>query len=49
MISNSILAGMPTSSIMLISAHKSLKVFQSYVRINQKQNAEALASHSFFS
>jgi integrase len=49
MISNSILAGMPTSSIMLISAHKSLKVFQGYVRINQKQNADALASHTFFS
>jgi site-specific recombinase XerD len=48
MISNSILAGLPTSSIMLISAHKSLKVFQSYVRINQKQNADALANHSFF-
>jgi integrase len=48
MISNSILAGLPTSSVMLISAHKSLKVFQSYVRINQKQNAEALAKHTFF-
>jgi integrase len=48
MISNSILAGMPTSSIMLISAHKSLKVFQGYVRIDQKQNADNLASHSFF-
>ncbi len=48
MISNSILAGIPTSAIMLMSAHKSLKVFQGYVRINQQQNAKALADHSFF-
>ena len=48
MISNSILAGIPTSAIMLMSAHKSLKVFQGYVRINQQQNAAALANHSFF-
>lgn len=48
MISNSILKGIPTPSIMLISGHKSLKVFQSYVRINQQQNAEALQQHSFF-
>jgi site-specific recombinase XerD len=48
MISNSILAGLPTSSIMLISAHKSFRVFNSYVRINQRQNADALSKHSFF-
>ena len=48
MISNSILNGIPTPSIMLISGHKSLKVFQSYVRINQQQNADALQQHSFF-
>ena len=48
MISNSILAGIATPQIMLMSAHKSLRVFQSYVRIDQVQNAEKLASHSFF-
>lgn len=48
MISNCILEGIPTPSIMLISAHKSLKVFQGYVRLNQVQNAEALSQHSFF-
>jgi hypothetical protein len=48
MISNCILEGISTSSIMLISAHKSLKVFQGYVRLNQVQNADALAEHSFF-
>lgn len=48
MISNCILDGIPTPSIMLISAHKSLKVFQGYVRLNQVQNAEALSQHSFF-
>lgn len=48
MISNCILEGIPTPSIMLITAHKSLKVFQGYVRMNQVQNAEALSQHSFF-
>jgi integrase len=48
MISNCILEGIPTPSIMLISAHKSLKVFQGYVRLNQVQNAEALSQHRFF-
>lgn len=48
MISNCILEGIPTPSIMLISAHKNLKVFQGYVRMNQVQNAEALSQHSFF-
>lgn len=48
MITNSILAGIPTPSIMLISAHKNLKVFQGYVRLDQHQNAEALATHSYF-
>jgi hypothetical protein len=48
MISNCILEGISTSSIMLMSAHKSLKVFQGYVRITKKQNADALGNHSFF-
>jgi site-specific recombinase XerD len=48
LISNCILQGINTSSIMLISGHKSLKVFQGYVRINQKQNAEVLSKHDFF-
>jgi integrase len=48
LVSNCILEGINTSSIMLISGHKSLKVFQGYVRINQHQNAEALLQHKFF-
>ena len=48
MISNSILAGISTSAIMLISAHKSLKAFQGYVRIDQQQNASVLGKHAFF-
>ena len=48
MISNCILACIATPQIMLMSAHRSLKVFQSYVRIDQVQNAEKLASHTFF-
>jgi integrase len=48
LISNCILEGINTSSIMLISGHRSLKVFQGYVRINQKQNAEVLGKHEFF-
>ena len=48
MISNCIIEGIPTPSIMLISAHKNLKVFQGYVRLNQMQNAEVLAKHDFF-
>lgn len=48
MISNCILAGIATPQIMLMSAHKSLKVFQGYVRIDQVQNAQKLANHSFF-
>ena len=48
LISNCILQGINTSSIMLISGHKSLKVFQGYVRINQKQNADVLGKHQFF-
>ncbi len=31
-----------------MSGHKSLKVFQGYVRINQKQNAEVLGKNEFF-
>lgn len=48
MISNAILEGISTSSIMLISAHKSLRVFQRYVQITAKENAEALLSTNFF-
>lgn len=49
LISNCILEGVNTSSIMLLSAHKSLRAFQSYVRINQQQNATALTKYSIFS
>ncbi len=42
LISNCILEGINTSSIQLISGHKSLKTFQGYVRISQQQNAEVL-------
>jgi len=48
LVSNCILEGINTSSIMLISGHKSHKVFQGYVRVNQQQNAEVLSKHPFF-
>ena len=48
LVSNCIMEGINTSSIMLISGHKSLRVFQGYVRVNQQQNAEVLSKHSFF-
>ncbi len=48
LVSNCMLGGINTSSIMLISGHKSLNVFQGYVRVNQQQNAEVLSKHSFF-
>jgi hypothetical protein len=48
MISNAILEGVSTPSIMLISAYKSLEVFQKYVRITKQQNADVLANHKFF-
>lgn len=48
LVSNCILEGINTSSIMLISGHKSLNVFQTYVRVNQQQNAEVLSKHPFF-
>ena len=48
LVSNCIMEGINTSSIMLISGHKSLRVFQSYVRVNQQQNAEILSKHPFF-
>jgi site-specific recombinase XerD len=47
-VSNAILSGINTSSIMLISGHKSMNVFNSYVKFNNHQNAENLAEHSFF-
>ena len=43
LVSNCMLGGINTSSIMLISGHKSLNVFQGYVRVNQQQNAEVLS------
>jgi len=49
LISNCILEGVNTSSLMVLSAHKSLRSFQSYVRISQQQNAEALTKYSIFS
>jgi site-specific recombinase XerD len=48
LISNCIMEGINTSSIMLISGHQSLRVFQGYVRVNQQQNAEVLSKHPFF-
>lgn len=48
LVSNCIMEGINTSSIMLISGHKSLRVFQGYVRVNQQQNAENLRTHPFF-
>ncbi len=49
LISNCILEGINTSSLMVLSAHKSLRSFQSYVRISQQQNAEALTKYAIFS
>jgi integrase len=48
LISNCILEGMSSNSIMLISAHKSHKVFSSYARFDINQNADALAKLPFF-
>ena len=48
LISNCILEGINSSSVMLISGHKSHRVFSSYVRISQHQNADVLAEHNFF-
>ncbi|HPH36482.1 MAG TPA: phage integrase SAM-like domain-containing protein [Sediminibacterium sp.] len=49
LISNCILEGINTSSLMVLSAHRSLRSFQSYVRISQQQNAEALTKYAIFS
>lgn len=48
LISNCILEGINSSAVMLISGHKSHKVFSSYIRISQHQNADVLSGHSFF-
>ncbi len=48
MISNSILAGINTASIQLISGHRNLQSFQSYVQISKQQNADALLNNAFF-
>ncbi|MEJ7821360.1 MAG: site-specific integrase [Chitinophagaceae bacterium] len=47
-VSNCILAGIGIPQIQLITGHRSLKTLSLYVRINQVQNAERLANHSFF-
>jgi integrase len=47
-ISNAILAGINSTSIMKISGHKSATVFNSYAKFDAHQNAEKLAEHSFF-
>lgn len=49
LVSNCILAGINPNSIMLLSGHKSVRVFQSYVRVNEEQNADLLSTHTFFS
>jgi integrase len=48
LISNCILEGINSNSLMLLSGHKDPKVFATYVRINQHQNATALSKASFF-
>lgn len=48
LISNCIMEGINTNSIMLISGHNSPRVFHGYVRVNQQQNAEVLSKHPFF-
>lgn len=48
LVSNGVLAGMNTNSLMLITGHRSPRIFQKYVRVSQLQNAEALSKHAFF-
>jgi integrase len=41
-------AGIPTYRCMMISGHKTEKVFLTYLRITQEENAEFLKNNSFF-
>lgn len=48
LISNCILEGINSNAVQLISGHKSNRVFSSYIRISQHQNADALLRHKMF-
>ena len=48
LISNCILEGINSNAVQLISGHKSNRVFSSYIRISQHQNADALANQKIF-
>lgn len=48
LITNCVKEQMNTNAIMLLSGHKSPKVFQSYVQINEMENARVLSEHAFF-
>ncbi len=45
---NMFLAGIPAISIMKITGHKSERVFRSYIRISQEENAIKLLNHDYF-
>lgn len=45
---NAYLAGIPPIAIMKITGHTSERTFMKYIRISQQENADMLASHSFF-
>lgn len=47
-ITNLVLAGIPTQTIMLISGHKEHKSFQKYVKISKETNAMSIKDHPFF-
>lgn len=45
---NMFLAGVPTLSIMKISAHRTERAFMKYIKVTQEQNAELLSKHPYF-
>lgn len=45
---NAYLANVPTISIMKITGHKTEKVFMTYIKISQEDNANKLTNHPFF-
>lgn len=47
-VTNAILAGISSSSIMLMTGHRSHSVLSSYVKFDSHQNALKLSSHPFF-
>jgi integrase len=45
---NAHIAGIADMDIMKITGHKTHKVFQSYIRYTQEENANKLMNHAFF-